>query len=122
MADPIDPRLLAVVERVTVPVVLLAVLGTVGFFGATSVTPLTELFWILYALLWFVSLLFITWYVGRSPETSVVETTDPVALLQTRYAAGELDEATFERMLDTLLDDRQPRHERHRERASELDF
>lgn len=104
--DPIDPRLLALAERLAVPIVLLAVLGTVGFFGAASPTPLEDVFWVFYGVLFLVSLLFIGWYVGRAPAESVVETTDPVAVLGARYAAGEIDEETFERMLDTLLDGR----------------
>lgn len=108
MTASIDPRLLALVERLVVPVVLLCVLGTVGFFGTASVTPLAEVFWVLYGGLWVVGLLFLAWYDGRQRESSVVEETDPVALLQTRYAAGEVDEATFERMLDTLLESPHP--------------
>jgi uncharacterized membrane protein len=117
MERTVDPRLLAVVERVTVPVVLLAVLGTVGFFGATSLTPLAEVFWVMYALLWVVSLLFVAWFERRTPESSALETVDPVALLQTRYAAGEIDEATFERMLDTLLDDERPGSPSYRQKV-----
>ena len=118
MTASIDPHLLALVERVTVPVVLLCVLGTVGFFGATSVTPLAEFFWVVYGVLWLVGLLFVAWYERRRDTESVVASTDPVALLQSRYAAGEIDEAAFERMLDTLLDSPHPATVR-RERVAE---
>lgn len=104
----IDPRLLALVERVTIPAILLCVLGAVGFFGAASPTPLADVFWVLYGGLWLIGLLFVAWYDGQQRESSVVEATDPVALLQTRYAAGEIPEETFERMLDTLLESPHP--------------
>lgn len=114
----IDPRLLALVERVTVPVVLICVLGAVGFFAATRITPPAEFFWVVYGALWLVGLLFVAWYERRRDTRSVVESTDPVALLKSRYAAGQVDEVTFERMLDTLLDSPHPVTVR-RERVAE---
>lgn len=119
MAGPIDPRLLGVIERLTVPVVLLLVLGTVGFFGTTSVTPLADLFWFIYGGLWVLGLLFVGWYERRLVRTSVVESVDPVEILQARYAAGEVNDETFEHRLDTLLDDHPPRREAGRERLVE---
>lgn len=104
MNSPIDPRLLGVVERVSVPVVLLAVLGTIGFFGTASVTPLPDTFWFMYAGMWILGLAFIVWYVRRPSQDMVAEKIDPVAVLQARYAAGEIDQETFEQQLDTLLD------------------
>ena len=104
----IDPRLLGLAERITVPVVLLFVLGAVGLFGAASVTPLADFFWVVYGSLWVMGVLFIVWYERGRDAESVVESTDPVALLQSRYAAGEIDEVTFERMLDTLIDSPHP--------------
>ena len=41
----------------------------------------------------------------ETPETdSVDDETDPLARLKTRYANGEIDEATFERRLETVIE------------------
>jgi uncharacterized membrane protein len=92
--------LLERIERLFVRVVPMLVLGAVGSAAATF-GGLTDAFLAVYAALWALTLLFVA-FVDRV-RAEPVDTTDPLFVLQQRYARGEIDEATFERTLDRLL-------------------
>ena len=51
--------------------------------------------------MWVLTLLFVAFVDRVRPEP--VDTTDPLFVLQQRYARGEIDDAAFERTLDRLL-------------------
>lgn len=105
-------------ERLAVPVLLLLVLGTVGFMTAAQ-GGITDVFLVFYSLLWFGSLLFIAYW-RRAQAAAPIDTTDPLFVLQQRYARGELDDAAFERQLDRLMTDADLERTRQRvERESE---
>jgi uncharacterized membrane protein len=59
---------------------------------------LTDAFLALYAAMWVLTLLFVAFVDRVRPEP--VDTTDPLFVLQQRYARGEIDDAAFERTLD----------------------
>ena len=87
-------------ERLIVRVVPMLVLGAVGTTAAAS-GGLTDAFLALYAAMWVLTLGFVA-FVGRV-RAEPVDTTDPLFVLQQRYARGEIDDTTFERKLDRLL-------------------
>ena len=87
-------------ERLVVRVVPMLVLGAVGSTAATF-GGLTDAFLVVYAALWALTLLFVA-FVDRV-RAEPVDTTDPLFVLQQRYARGEIDDVTFERKLDRLL-------------------
>ncbi len=46
--------------------------------------------------------LLVRWAAGQGAASPATGTEDPVAILKRRYAAGEIDQATYERMKDQL--------------------
>lgn len=72
--------------------------------------------WIAMTIFWVALLALIVWLVSRafSPGTAQRPTgqswqESPDQVLDRRYAAGEIDEATYHRMRDTLRSGRSPR-------------
>jgi uncharacterized membrane protein len=95
--------LLRSAERLAVPVAMLLVLGAVGFITAAT-GGITDTFLAFYSMLWFGSLLFVAYW-SRARAADPTDGTDPLLVLQQRYARGEIDETTFERQLDRLMAD-----------------
>ena len=87
-------------ERLVVRVVPILALGAVGSVAAAS-GGLTDAFLAFYTAMWALTLGFVA-FVGRV-RAEPVDTTDPLFVLQQRYARGEIDDTTFERKLDRLL-------------------
>jgi len=81
-----------------------------GYGNATGVTPggwgwgpMMALGWLAMLAFWAAVIvgivLLVRWLAGSAPATSAErEAEQPLAILRRRYAAGEIDEATYERM------------------------
>jgi uncharacterized membrane protein len=87
-------------ERLVVRVVPMVVLGVVGSAAAVF-GGLTDTFLAFYAVTWALTLAFVA-FVDRA-RAEPPDTTDPLFVLQQRYARGDIDDAAFERTLDRLL-------------------
>jgi putative membrane protein len=62
--------------------------------------------WI-WMLVWIVALLIAVWLVVRAPSRRTTTLEDALAILQVRYARGEITQAEYEHARDALLDDQE---------------